>query len=145
MIFIHEEKSYKCVCKNKHIGYIENRIKKGEFLWFSNNYEVFLKVKMPIKVYQKILDDYKNDPEFSFELFREINEDSKLDNLSIFETDDRLYKIKSIIDRSTICSVFKNNIISVNFELSITFNKNCDKTEMRDFLLRNLIESEKQE
>lgn len=145
MIFIYEEKSYKCVCKNKQIGYIENRIKKGEFFWFSNNYTVFLKVKMPIKTYQNILYDYKNDPEFSFELFREINKDSKLDNLSIFETDDRLYKIKSIIDRSTVCSVFKNDIISVNFELSITFNMNCDKKEIRDFLLRNLIESEKQE
>jgi len=145
MIFIHEEKSYKCVCKNKINGYIENKIKKGSFFWFLNNNEVFLKAEMPIKVYQKILDDYKNDPEFSFELFREINEDYKLDNLSIFETNDRLYKIKSIIDRSTVCSVFKNDIISVNFELIITFNKNCDKIEMRDFLLRNLIESEKQE
>lgn len=141
MIFIYDYISYECKCKNKIDGFIEKIKKSDKEYWISNNLDVFLKVKIPVNVYKKILEDYKKNDDFEFKLFRDLN-----DQISIFkEENSRYYKIKAFINRSTVCSSYNENLISVNFELCIIWYKQFDKIETRDFILNNLFKNEKQE
>lgn len=142
MIFIYDDISYaECKCKNKIEGFIEKLKKLENYYWFNNNNFIFLKIKIPLSLYKKILEDYKKNDEFEFKLFRDLN-----DQISIFEEENsRYYKIKAFIKRSTVCSSYNENLISVNFELCIIWYKQFDKIETRNFILKNLFKNEKQE
>lgn len=142
MIFIYDDISYaECKCKNKIEGFIEKRKKLENYYWFYNNNFIFLKIKIPLSLYRKILEDYKKNDEFEFKLLRNLN-----DQLPIFEEENiKYYKVKSSIIRSTICSSYNNDFISVNFELFISWHKGFDKVETREFILKKLLKNEKQE
>lgn len=132
MKFYYDKTGYKCTWSNKI---------KGNTWW--NMEPVKLKVRIPMSLYRQIVFDLKtqNDGaevvELKFKVHKEKNE---IVNWNIYSTDDsELWSINAIIDRISYTSKFNDGTVTANIDFMVQNHGKCEKSELRDLLLNELV------
>jgi hypothetical protein len=106
---------------------------------------ISIKPTFPKYIYDKILLDIKLDNDnntlqdiFRFKLLLQKGDLSrKEDNSQVVQNE--LWEIKTYLDRCVITSEFRNGDVTVKFSLSIFEEEELNKSELREFILNQLI------
>jgi hypothetical protein len=117
---------------------------KGKNTWYSME-PISIKPTFPKYIYDKILLDIKLDNDnntlqdiFRFKLLLQKGDLSrKEDNSQVVQNE--LWEIKTYLDRCVITSEFRNGDVTVKFSLSIFEEEELNKSELREFILNQLI------
>ena len=117
---------------------------KGKNTWYSME-PISIKPTFPKYIYDKILLDIKLDNDnntlqdiFRFKLLLQKGDLSrKEDNSQVVQNE--LWEIKTYLERCVITSEFGNGDVTVKFSLSIFEEEELNKSELREFILNQLI------
>jgi hypothetical protein len=117
---------------------------KGKNTWYSME-PISIKPTFPKYIYDKILLDIKLDNDnnglrdiFRFKLLLQKGDLSrKEDNSQLVQNE--LWKIKAYLDSCVVTSEFRNGDVTVKFSLSIFEEEELNKSELREFILNQLI------
>ena len=117
---------------------------KNDNMWYSME-PVKLTVTIPRSLYDVILLDIKLDKSnntlndiFRFNLLIQKGEMSR-DRDKLVADQNELWSMETYLNRSTISSKFKNDEVTVVFDLSVFEDVELDKSELRNLLLNELV------
>ena len=117
---------------------------KNDNMWYSME-PVKLTVTIPRSLYDVILLDIKLDKGnntlndiFRFNLLIQKGEMSR-DRDKLVAEQNELWSMETYLNRSTISSKFKNDEVTVVFDLSVFEDVELDKSELRNLLLNELV------
>ncbi len=135
MKFFYNGKGYPCKWKTQM---------KNDNMWYSME-PVKLTVTIPRSLYDVILLDIKLDKSnntlndiFRFNLLIQKGEMSR-DRDKLVADQNELWSMETYLNRSTISSKFKNDEVTVVFDLSVFEDVELDKSELRNLLLNELV------
>ena len=117
---------------------------KNDNMWYSME-PVKLTLTIPRSLYDVILLDIKLDKGnntlndiFRFNLLIQKGEMSR-DRDKLVAEQNELWSMETYLNRSTISSKFKNDEVTVVFDLSVFEDVELDKSELRNLLLNELV------
>lgn len=134
MKFYYGETGYQCIWKHK-LNY--------NYTW-SNMEWAIIKVRIPFKLYETIIADLKKDDElanlrtiFKFRIHKERDELANWDVYNSIESE--LWKFSTYLERVSYSSKFNDDTVMAHFEFLVREHNKCDKSELRDILLSELV------
>ena len=117
---------------------------KNDNMWYSME-PIKLTLTIPRSLYDVILLDIKLDKDnntlndiFRFNLLIQKGEMSR-DRDKLVADQNELWSMETYLNRSTISSKFKNDEVTVVFDLSVFEDVELDKSELRNLLLNELV------
>ncbi len=129
MKFYYKEKGYSCTWKNNL---------KGDY--WSNMEHAKIKVCIPLTEYKEIVSDIRlqeKSPTITFKVHKEKDE---VVNWGTYSSDEsELWKFTAIIERISYSSKFKDGYVMTHIDCLIQYNDKCDKSELRELLLNELV------
>lgn len=130
MKFYYKEKGYSCSWKNNL---------KGDY--WSNMEHAKIKVCIPLTLYKEIVSDIRlqeeKPPTIIFKIHKEKDEVVNWGSQSSDESE--LWNFTAIIERISYSSKFKDDMVMSHIDCLIQYNNKCDKSELRDTLLNELV------
>ncbi len=129
MKFYYNQKGYACQWRNNL---------KGDY--WSNMEHAKIKVKIPLSLYNEIRQDIRSQedtPTINFSVHKEKDE---VVNWASYSSDEsELWKFTAIIERISYSSKFSDGSVIAHIDCLIQYNDKCDKSELRELLLNELI------
>ena len=128
MKFYYNNEGFSCKWKNQ--------IKDDT--WWSME-PVKLVLRLPLSTYNKILSDIKlrNEELLEFKIHKQKDE---VVNWNVYSSDEsELWKFTTLIDRISYTSKFNDGTVTAHFEFMVQNHSICDKSELRELLLSELV------
>ncbi len=129
MKFYYKETGYSCTWKNN--------LKGG---YWSNMEHAKIKVRISLDSYKEIISDIRlqeDRPTLNFKIHKEKDESVNWGSYSSNESE--LWKFTAILERISYSSKFKDGTVMAHIDCLIQYNDKCDRSELRDILLNELV------